>query len=163
MSRSAAAIRRGLQEWLDNGRFQRHDGSCRPIATADREDGLSDQLSQRLIHRFQPSDGRPSHKCWNNANWGRIVFSEEFRFQLWPDDHRRRVWKRPGQRADPAFPIERHADPQTGVMVWGAISFDSQTPLVVIRNPLTAQRFVDDILRTVLLPFLLKYPGLISQ
>ncbi|GFW28762.1 transposable element Tcb1 transposase [Trichonephila clavipes] len=45
----------------------------------------------------------------------------------------------------------------------GAISFDSRTPLVVIRGTLTAQRYVDNILRTVLLPFLLQYSGLIFQ
>ncbi|GFW64134.1 HTH_Tnp_Tc3_2 domain-containing protein [Trichonephila clavipes] len=29
------------QEWVDSGRFQRHDGSGRPKATADREDILT--------------------------------------------------------------------------------------------------------------------------
>ncbi|GFV74462.1 transposable element Tcb1 transposase [Trichonephila clavipes] len=36
-------------------------------------------------------------------------------------------------------------------------------PLVVIRDTLTAYQYVDSILRTVLLPFLLQYPGLIFQ
>ncbi|UYV71393.1 hypothetical protein LAZ67_8002959 [Cordylochernes scorpioides] len=48
-------------------------------------------------------------------------------------------------------------------MVWGAISFDSRTPLVVIPGTLTAQRYVDDILRPVLLPFLSHHPGLTFQ
>ncbi|GFX36463.1 transposable element Tc1 transposase [Trichonephila clavipes] len=59
----------------------------------------------------------------------RTVFSDESRFQLCPDDHRRRVWRRPGQRADPAFTIAHHTGSQPGVLVWGAISFDSRTPL----------------------------------
>ncbi|GFY09441.1 HTH_Tnp_Tc3_2 domain-containing protein [Trichonephila clavipes] len=29
-----------IARWVDNGRFQRHDGSGRPRATADREDKL---------------------------------------------------------------------------------------------------------------------------
>ncbi|GFV32473.1 transposable element Tc1 transposase [Trichonephila clavipes] len=41
--------------------------------------------------------------------------------------------------------------------------FQSWTPLVVIRGTLTAQRYVDDILRTVLIPFILQDPGLIFQ
>ncbi|GFT99043.1 transposable element Tc1 transposase [Trichonephila clavipes] len=57
-----------------------------------------------------------------------------------PDDHRRRVWRHPGQCADPAFTIALHTCPQTGVMVWGVISFDSRTPLVIIRGILTPQR-----------------------
>ncbi|GFV11769.1 transposable element Tc1 transposase [Trichonephila clavipes] len=52
---------------------------------------------------------------------------------------------------------------QPEVMVWGVIYVDSQTFLVVIRSTLTAERYVDDISRTVLLPFLLQYPGLIFQ
>lgn len=39
-------------------------------------------------------------------------------------------------------------------MIWYALLFDSRTPLVVIRDTLTAQRFVNEILRTVVLPFL---------
>ncbi|GFU00473.1 RNase H domain-containing protein [Trichonephila clavipes] len=42
--------------------------------------------------------------------------SDESRFQLCPDDHRKLVWRLPGQRADPAFPIACHTDPQPGVM-----------------------------------------------
>ncbi|GFW30034.1 HTH_Tnp_Tc3_2 domain-containing protein [Trichonephila clavipes] len=40
MGRSDAAFRRCWQEWVDNGIFQRHDGSSRPRATADQEDRL---------------------------------------------------------------------------------------------------------------------------
>ncbi|GFU74497.1 DUF4817 domain-containing protein [Trichonephila clavipes] len=49
---------------------------------------------------------------------------DEYHFHLCPDDHRRRVLIRSGQRADPAFPIARHTGPQQGVMVLGAISFE---------------------------------------
>ncbi|GFV32728.1 HTH_Tnp_Tc3_2 domain-containing protein [Trichonephila clavipes] len=40
MGRRHAAIRRYWQEWVDNGKFQRHDRSGRPRATADLEDRL---------------------------------------------------------------------------------------------------------------------------
>ncbi|GFV72454.1 transposable element Tc1 transposase [Trichonephila clavipes] len=96
-----------------------------------RTDRLSDQLSQCLIYRYQPSDVR--------------------------------VWRRPEQQADLAFPIACHTGPQPEVIVWGAISFDSRTPLDVIRGTLTPQRYVDDILRTALLPLLWQYPKLIFQ
>ncbi|GFS79773.1 hypothetical protein TNCV_749731 [Trichonephila clavipes] len=36
---------------------------------------------------------------------GPIMFSDEFHFQLFPDDHRGRVWRNLGKRADPAFTI----------------------------------------------------------
>ncbi|GFU17282.1 uncharacterized protein TNCV_1854941 [Trichonephila clavipes] len=40
MGLSDAAIRKCLQEWVNNGRFQRHDCSGRFRAEADREDRL---------------------------------------------------------------------------------------------------------------------------
>ncbi|UYV83087.1 hypothetical protein LAZ67_22002158 [Cordylochernes scorpioides] len=99
----------------------------------------------------------------NCADWGRVVFSDESRFLLCPYDYIKRVWRCPGQRVDPGLTVEHHTGPQLGVMVWGAISFDSRTPLVVIPDTLTAQRYVDDILRPVLLPFLSHHPGLTFQ
>ncbi|GFX11947.1 HTH_Tnp_Tc3_2 domain-containing protein [Trichonephila clavipes] len=138
MGRRDAAIRRCWQEWVARGRFQRHDSSGRPRATADRQDrlivrsavtALDSSLStvrrtthtrvstmnihRRLIERNLRSY-RPLHylpftpeHCvarlqWclkrsgsNHADWGRIVFTDEFRFHLCIDDHRRRVWRRP--------------------------------------------------------------------
>ncbi|GFW31658.1 HTH_Tnp_Tc3_2 domain-containing protein [Trichonephila clavipes] len=40
MGRSDAAIRRCWQEWMENGRCQRHDGSGRPRAIINRQDRL---------------------------------------------------------------------------------------------------------------------------
>ncbi|GFT42284.1 transposable element Tc1 transposase [Trichonephila clavipes] len=68
---------------------------------------------------------RHMSRSWNHVDWGRTVFSDESCFQLCPDDHRRRVWRRPGQRADPAFTVARHTGLQQEVMVWGAISFEA--------------------------------------
>ncbi|GFW89023.1 uncharacterized protein TNCV_2684571 [Trichonephila clavipes] len=99
--------------------------------------------------KFQHHDARSD---WNPADWGPIVFSNESRFQLCPDDHRGCVWRSPGQRADPAFTIACRTGPQPGVIVWGAI-FLTAGPLWSSLEHTSSQRFVDDILRTVLLPF----------
>ncbi|GFX88126.1 HTH_Tnp_Tc3_2 domain-containing protein [Trichonephila clavipes] len=64
MDRSDAAIKRCWQEWVDIGKFQRHDGSGRPRSPAEQEDWLivGSALSQCLIHRYQQSDVRPAHE-----------------------------------------------------------------------------------------------------
>ncbi|GFV04352.1 hypothetical protein TNCV_919731 [Trichonephila clavipes] len=49
-----------------------------------------------------------------------MVFSDESCIQLCPNDYRRRVWSRPGQRADPAFTIARHTGPKPGIMLWAS-------------------------------------------
>ncbi|UYV70221.1 Transposase [Cordylochernes scorpioides] len=71
------------------------------------------------------------------------IFSDESRFLLCPDDRRKHVWRRPGQRVDPSLTVEHHTGPQQGGMVWGAISFESRNPLVVIPGTLTTQRSPD--------------------
>ncbi|KFM65698.1 Transposable element Tcb2 transposase, partial [Stegodyphus mimosarum] len=91
---------------------------------------------------------------WNVTDWSRIVFSDESRFELSPNDQRRRVWRRPGQRYDTNLTVFRQTGRQPGVMVWGNISFNSRSPLVVIRRNLTAQRprrmaFAKDMLRRI--------------
>ncbi|GFS98814.1 transposable element Tc1 transposase [Trichonephila clavipes] len=131
-------LNRCWQEWVDRGRFERPNGSDQPRATADRDD----RLSVRSIVTTPDS----SLSTIRRATRLRV-----------------RVWRRLRQRVDPAFTIVRHTYLQPGVIVWGAISFDCKTLLVVNRGTLSAQRYIDDILRTVLLPFLLQYPGLIFQ
>ncbi|GFT98067.1 uncharacterized protein TNCV_3362731 [Trichonephila clavipes] len=153
MGRSDAAIRRCWQEWVDSSRFQRHDGSGRPKATTDRDNRLTVRSAVTALDSSLslPTVTQPTtHAC-----------TLSIQITLCPDNHPRCVWRRLGQRVDPAFNIARHTSPQPGVMVWGAISFVSLTPLGVIKGPLIAQRYVNDILRTVLLPFLLQYLGLI--
>ncbi|GFW32849.1 HTH_Tnp_Tc3_2 domain-containing protein [Trichonephila clavipes] len=128
MGRRDAAIRRCWQEWVANGRFQRHDGNSCPRATADRY--ATYHLS---LYTVEPDY---SGACIDHADWGRIVFSDKSRFQLCLDNHRRCVWRHPGQRADPAFTIARHTCSQPEVMDWSVISFDNWTDLVVIRGNL---------------------------
>ncbi|GFW24530.1 transposable element Tc1 transposase [Trichonephila clavipes] len=66
---------------------------------------------------------------------------DESRFHLCPGDHRRRVWRRPKQRADPVFIIARPTGPQQGVMYPGLIFLqDNAGPHMarVAKNCLTA-------------------------
>ncbi|GFW11897.1 transposable element Tcb1 transposase [Trichonephila clavipes] len=100
---------------------------------------------------------------WSVTDWRRVIFSDESRFSLSADDHRTRVWRRTGQRSDPAFIVERHTAISQGVTVWGAISRDTRSSLVVLQGTLTARRYVDDILTPIVLPMLSSRPGAIYQ
>ncbi|UYV62127.1 hypothetical protein LAZ67_1007919 [Cordylochernes scorpioides] len=51
---------------------------------------------------------------------------------------------------DPVLTFVHHTCPQHGVMIWGAISFDSKTSVVVIPGTLIEQCYVDDILQPIL-------------
>ncbi|GFS58539.1 transposable element Tcb2 transposase [Trichonephila clavipes] len=72
------------------------------------------------------------------------------------------VWRRPGERYNSPHTVLRHTDCIAGVMVWGAIAYDSRFTLIVMRGTLTGQRYVDDILRPHTLPWPARSPDLSS-
>ncbi|GFT84920.1 DDE_3 domain-containing protein [Trichonephila clavipes] len=109
------------------------------------------------------TEGRVYRRGGSVTDWRRVIFSDESRFSLSADDHRTRVWRRTGQRSDPAFIVERHTAISQGVTVWGAISRDTRSSLVVLQGTLTARRHVDDILTPIVLPMLSSRPGAIYQ
>ncbi|GFT06506.1 transposable element Tcb2 transposase [Trichonephila clavipes] len=78
-----------------------------------------------------------ARSMWNVTDWQKVVFSDESRFVLGTDDNRVRVWRRP--------------------------AYDSRSTLIVIRGTLTGQRYVDDILRPHVGPFLNGSSGAIFQ
>ncbi|GFS54081.1 transposable element Tcb1 transposase [Trichonephila clavipes] len=98
----------------------------------------------------------------NVMDWKKVVFSDESWFVLWTDDNRVRVWRHPGEWYNPPT-VLRHTAHTAGVMVWGAIAYDSPSTLIVMCRTLTGQRYVDDILRPHVGPFLNGLPGAIFQ
>ncbi|GFT33567.1 transposable element Tc1 transposase [Trichonephila clavipes] len=104
-----------------------------------------------------------ARSMWNVTDWQKVVFSDESRFVLGTDDNRVRVWKRPGEQYNSPHTVLRHTARTAGRMVWGTIAYDSRSTLIVMRGTLTGQRYVDDILRPHVGPFLNGLPGAIFQ
>ncbi|GFV01519.1 transposable element Tcb1 transposase [Trichonephila clavipes] len=104
-----------------------------------------------------------ARSMWNVTDWQKVVFSDESRFVLGTENNRVRLWRRPGERYNPPYTVLRHTARTAGVMVWGAIAYDSLSTLIVMRGILTGQRYVDDILRPHVGPFQNSLPGTIFQ
>ncbi|GFX68399.1 transposable element Tcb2 transposase [Trichonephila clavipes] len=83
---------------------------------------------------------------WNVTDWQKVVLSDESRFVWGTDDNRVRVGGS-GERYNSPHTVLRHTTRTAGVMVCGAIAYDSRSTLIVMRRTLTGQRYVDDILR----------------
>ncbi|GFW91658.1 transposable element Tcb2 transposase [Trichonephila clavipes] len=83
------------------------------------------------------------------------------RLNLSSDDNHVRVWRPRGERLDPAFALQRHTTPTAGVIVWGAIAYNTRLPLVLNRGTMTTQRYVYDILHPYVLPLIQRLPGVI--
>ncbi|GFU45904.1 transposable element Tcb2 transposase [Trichonephila clavipes] len=96
---------------------------------------------------------------WNVTDWQNVVFSDESRFVLGADDNRVRVWRHPGERYNSTHTVLRHTERTAGVMVWRAMAYDSRFTLFVMRGTLSGQRYVDEILRPHVGPFLNGLPS----
>ncbi|GFW80356.1 transposable element Tcb2 transposase [Trichonephila clavipes] len=70
---------------------------------------------------------------------------------------------RPGEQYNSPHTVLHHTARTAGVMVWGAIAYDSRSTLIVMRGTLTGQRYVDGILRPHVGSFLNGLPGAIFQ
>ncbi|GFU52259.1 transposable element Tcb1 transposase [Trichonephila clavipes] len=103
-----------------------------------------------------------ARSMWNVTDWQKVVFSDESRFVLGTDGNRVRVWRCPGEQYNsPPHTVLRHTVHTAGIMVCGAIAYDSRSTLIVMRGTLTSQRYVDDIFRPHVGPFLNGLPGAI--
>jgi len=104
--------------------------------------------------------GQESPLQGRTGRWNEVAFSDESRFCVDSRDGRERLWRRTGERYDDCCVRQANRWGGPSVMVWGAISGRYRTPLVVVDGNLNAQRYVDNILRPHLVPFLLDHPEL---
>ncbi|GFU20108.1 transposable element Tcb2 transposase [Trichonephila clavipes] len=91
---------------------------------------------------------------WTATEWNQVVFSDESRFNISSDDNRVRVLRPRGERLNPTFSLQRHTAPTAGVIVWGAIAYNTWSPLILIRGTMTAQWYVHDILQPHVMPLM---------
>ncbi|GFW31591.1 transposable element Tcb2 transposase [Trichonephila clavipes] len=179
VDRSECAVRNCWEQWTREGTHARKTGSGATRKTTRREDrrivrqALVDPTVTRSTIRadvgvaivpqtisrhlaeaklkskcpFRALPLTPEHRqlrlqwcqarsMWNVTDWQKVMFSDEARFVLGTDNPIR-VWRRP--------------------------AYDSRSTFIVIRGSLTGQRYVDDILRPHVGPFLNGLAGAIFQ
>jgi hypothetical protein len=92
------------------------------------------------------------HLRWNRRQWGKVLFTDECRVCLKWVDGRVRVWRARGEELEDSCVEEEEAYGGGSLMIWGGISLEGKTDLVVIRGGLTAQHYID-ILRDEVVPY----------
>ncbi|UYV82109.1 hypothetical protein LAZ67_21000883 [Cordylochernes scorpioides] len=158
---TCTAILQHVQDTLD------HSISTRTISRRLVANGLHSCRPLRRLPLTPPNRRQRLEWCRARSTWmtewHRVVFSDESRFCLSSDSRRVRVWRRRGERSNPSAIVERPTVRQRGIIVWGAIAYDSRSPLLRIHGTMTAQRYVDDVLRPVTLPYLQGVPNALYQ
>ena len=118
-------------------------------------------------HRATRLQWAQQHQHWSALRqWRHVVFSDESRFCVFHLDGRLRVRRSPNTRYSNES-ARVHVTPFGGgsIMVWGAISWNHKSALVVIDGNLTGLRYLEEILQNVAIPFGLESvgPGFIYQ
>ncbi|UYV65347.1 CPED1 [Cordylochernes scorpioides] len=136
---TCTAILQHVQDTLD------HSISTRTISRRLVANGLHSCRPLRRLPLTPPNRRQRLEWCRARSTWmtewHRVVFSDESRFCLSSDSRRVRVWRRRGERSNPA----------------AIVTFTSYS------GTMTAQRYVDDVLRPVTLPYLQGVPNALYQ
>ncbi|GFU51116.1 transposable element Tcb2 transposase [Trichonephila clavipes] len=137
---SSRTIRRRLAEG--------HLVSRRPLRVL-----LLKQTHQTLCLKWCRARGN-----WIVVEWKQVVFSDESRFNLSSDGNRVRVRRPHGERSNSAFALQRHTTPTTGVLVWGAIAYNTRSPPVLSPVLHTARVSQDCLLTVTTFPCPVRFP-----
>ncbi|GFX01243.1 transposable element Tc1 transposase [Trichonephila clavipes] len=175
VDRSECAIRNCWEQWT---REVTRSTIRADVGVAIVPQTISRHLAEanlKFKHPFRALALTPEHRqlrvqwcqarsMWNVTELQKVVFSDESRFVLGTDDNHVRVWRHPvGWYNSP----HTHCSTSHCLHSWcnglGAIAYDSRSTLIVMRGTLTGQRYVDDILRPHVGPFLNGLPGAIFQ
>ena len=89
---------------------------------------------------------------WQLRYWRPVLFTGESKFRLTRCDGRLHVYRRPNERYSIATVQEVSRFGDGSVMVWGGITLEEKTDLVVIPETLTAARYVDMVLSDHVVP-----------
>ncbi len=104
-------------------------------------------------HRDVRREWTTERARWTRLQWNSVMFSDESRFCLRRADGRERVYRRRGERYADACVRQVDLFGGGSVMAWGGITFGSRTELLVVDGNLNAQRYCDEILAPVVVPF----------
>ncbi len=81
-------------------------------------------------------------------------FGEVFSSRLNPGFHRTSVWPCVGERIADFNVVDRVAHASGGLMVWAGVCYGQRTRVHFIDGILNAQRYSDEILRLIVVPFI---------
>ncbi len=104
---------------------------------------------QQRVQRYRWSR---NFENWTLDQWRCVLFTDEVRICLVPDNNRRRVWREPGNAERLQFAVDRVQQRGGSVMFWAGIMHGLRTPLVPIDGVLTAANYRNDILIPFVMP-----------
>lgn len=107
----------------------------------------------RLLPRHKIRRFARAHANWNEHQWGKILFTDETRVQLWKPDGRGRVYRRSGEPFAECNLAQNVSFGGGSIMLWGGISWESRTELVEVNLRMNADWYIRNIIEEHVLPY----------
>uniref|UniRef100_A0A8C6LIM2 Tc1-like transposase DDE domain-containing protein n=1 Tax=Nothobranchius furzeri TaxID=105023 RepID=A0A8C6LIM2_NOTFU len=104
-----------------------------------------------------------AHIQWCLARWRGVLFTDESLFTLFRADGRQRGWHRVGEHFADVIVVDRVAHDGGGVMLWAGICYGRRTQVYFIDGILNAQRYCDEILRPIVVPYIHEHHLMFQQ
>lgn len=98
-------------------------------------------------HRVARLQFAREHENWTLEQWGNVLWTDECRAALRAPDGRERVYRRRGERFLAITTRQTVSFHGGSVMVWGGISSNARTELVIVEGRLNATRYIEEILQ----------------
>lgn len=92
------------------------------------------------------------HRNWQLRHWRHVMFTDKSRFRLTRYDGRLRVYRHRGERYADIAVQEIYRFGAGSVLVWGGITIDGRTDLVVVPGRLNADRYIAEIVLDHIMP-----------
>jgi transposase len=130
------------------------------IRKALRANGINNRIAKKKpflsdIHIKKRLDFAKQHKSWSLEQWRRVIWTDESTFEIGKNSRTVRVWRSADEANELDCLAPTFKSGRSSVMVWGAITHDDKSALVIMDSGRrTAQDFVDQVCRGPLLDFL---------
>ncbi|GFX93442.1 transposable element Tcb1 transposase [Trichonephila clavipes] len=180
-NRDVSKVHHLLRRWLAQGNVARSTGPGAARVTSAREDrpirrqavATTQATSTSILQHVQDTLDVPistrtiSRRLVENGLHSRrplrtLALTLQRR-RACLECQRIRVWRHRGEMSNPAATVECPTTQLRGIMVWGAIAYDSTLPLVRIQGTLNTHYYVQNVLGPVAIPYLQGLPNAIFQ
>lgn len=106
-------------------------------------------------HKRQRREYAQNYRNWTAENWDKVLFTDECRFCLKPDDRRVKVLRRKNERNSQCNIFGTVQFGGGSTMVWGGVTLGGRTILHVVEGrALTSQMYVAEVQEPIVIPFI---------
>ena len=91
-----------------------------------------------LKNRRKRLEFAKEHQVWNQTKWNNVFFSDESKFNVFGNDGKNYVWRKPGERLSVQCTKKTVKFGGGSVMVWGMMSSAGVGPLIRIQGTVNA-------------------------